>query len=101
LTNPAGLAAPANASSLSVAVSNVAVSGGFPELEAETSAIIEKIRGRRVSVADIFVAANAIEQAYAARGYVLVRVAVPPQKLQNGGTLRLVVLDGFIEGVDT
>src|SRR5271166_4090436 len=100
LTNPAGLAAPANASSLSVAVSNVAVSGGFPELEAETSAITARIRGMRVSVADIFAAANAIEQAYAARGYVLVRVAVPPQKLQNGGTLRLVVIDGFVEGVD-
>src|SRR5271157_2273668 len=100
LTNPAGLAPPANASSLSVAVSNVTVSGGFPELEAETSAITARIRGMRVSVADIFAAANAIEQAYAARGYVLVRVAVPPQKLQNGGTLRLVVIDGFVEGVD-
>src|SRR5271157_1158725 len=100
LTNPAGLAPPANASSLSVTVSNVSVSGGFPELEAETSAITARIRGKRVSVADIFAAANAIEQAYAARGYVLVRVAVPPQKLQNGGTLRLVVIDGFIEGVD-
>ncbi len=100
LTNPAGLAPPANASSLSVAVSNVTVSGGFPELEAETSAITAGIRGKRVSVADIFAAANAIEQAYAAHGYVLVRVAVPPQKLQNGGTLRLVVIDGFIEGVD-
>ena len=53
-----------------------------------------------MSVADIFAAANAIEQAYAAHGYVLVRVAVPPQKLENGGTLHLVVIDGFVEGVD-
>ena len=30
----------------------------------------------------------------------LVRVAVPPQKLVNGGTLRLVVIDGFVETVD-
>jgi len=48
----------------------------------------------------MFAAANAIERAYAARGYVLVRVAAPPQKLQNGGTLRLVVIDGFVESVD-
>ncbi len=100
LTNPAGLAPPANASGLSVAISNVVVDGGFPELRSETSAITARISGRRASVADIFAVANAIEQAYAAHGYVLVRVAVPPQKLVNGGTLHLVVIDGFVEGVD-
>ncbi len=100
ITSPAGLTPPANASNLSVAISNVVVDGGFPELQAETAAITARIRGKRVTVAEIFAAANAIEQAYAARGYVLVRVAVPPQKLQNGGTLRLVVVDGFIEGLD-
>jgi hemolysin activation/secretion protein len=100
ITSPAGLAPPANASNLSVTISSVTVEGGFPELEAETSAIIARIRGRRVTVAEIFAAANAIEQAYAAHGYVLVRVAVPPQQLKNGGMLRLVVIDGFIEGVD-
>jgi hemolysin activation/secretion protein len=100
ITSPAGLAPPANASNLSVAIGNVAVEGGFPELAPETAAITAKIRGRRVSVAEMFAAASAIEQAYAARGYVLVRVAVPPQQLKNGGTLRLVVIDGFVEGVD-
>jgi hypothetical protein len=83
-----------------VAISNVTVEGGFPELEAETEAVTAKLRGRRVTVAEIFAAANAIEQAYAARGYVLVRVAVPPQQLKNGGPLRLVVVDGFVESVD-
>jgi len=100
VTSPAGLTPPQNASNLSVAISNVTVEGGFPELEAETAAIAAKIRGRRVSVAEIFAAANAIEQAYAAHGYVLVRVAVPPQQLKNGGQLRLVVIDGFVESVD-
>jgi hemolysin activation/secretion protein len=100
ITSPAGLAPPGNASNLSVTISNVVVAGGFPELQAETAAITARIRGRRVTVAEIFAAANAIEQAYAARGYVLVRVAVPPQQLKNGGTLRLVVIDGFIEGVN-
>jgi hemolysin activation/secretion protein len=100
LTAPAGLAAPANAAGLSVAIGSVAVEGGFPELAPETGAITAKLRGRRVTVAEMFAAANAIEQAYASRGYVLVRVAVPPQQLKNGGTLRLVVVDGFVEGVD-
>ncbi len=100
LSNAAGLTPPPNASGLSVTISNVSIDGGFPELQDETAAIAGRIRGRRVTVADMFAAANAIEQAYAARGYVLVRVAVPPQQLKNGGTLRLVVIDGFVEGVD-
>jgi hemolysin activation/secretion protein len=100
IASPAGLAPPQNASNLSVTVSNITVEGGFPELEAETAAIAAKIRGRRVTVAEIFAAANAIEQAYAAHGYVLVRVAVPPQQLKNGGQLRLVVIDGFVESID-
>jgi hemolysin activation/secretion protein len=100
ITSSAGLTPPANAANLFVTVASVAVEGGFPELEAKTAAITARIRGRRVTVAEIFAAANAIEQAYAARGYVLVRVAVPPQQLKNGGTLRLVVIDGFVESVD-
>ena len=100
LSSPAGLAAPPNAAKLSVSISNVSVEGGFPELAADTAAITAKLRGGRTTVAQIFAAANAIEQAYAARGYVLVRVAVPPQQLKNGGTLRLVVIDGFVESVD-
>jgi hemolysin activation/secretion protein len=100
ITGPAGLTPPANAAALSVTLSNIVVEGGFPELQPETAAITSRIRGKRVTVAEIFAAANAIEQAYAARGFVLVRVAVPPQQLKNGGTLRLVVIDGFIEGVN-
>ena len=83
--SPEGLTAPANASKLFLTIGNVTVEGGFPELAADTAAITAKIQGRQISVAEIFAAANAIEQAYAARGYVLVRVAVPPQQLKNGG----------------
>jgi hemolysin activation/secretion protein len=100
IASPAGLTPPQNAPNLSIAISNVTVEGGFPELAAETAALAAKIRGRRVTVAEIFAAANAIEQAYAAHGFVLVRVAVPPQQLKNGGQLRLVVIDGFVESVD-
>ena len=89
MSSPAGLAPPPNASNLSVAISNVSVEGGFPELAAETAAITAKHPRRRATVAEIFAAANAIEQAYAARGYVLVRVAVPPQQLKNGGRFAL------------
>ncbi len=40
-----------------------------------------------------------LEETYAKAGYVLVRVAVPPQKLVDGG--KIVVTDGFIEKLQT
>ncbi len=100
LPRAAGLAAPAGAENLSLTLGGVSVEGGFPELKGPTDAIAARLTGRRATLAEIYTAANAIEQAYAAVGYVLVRVVVPPQKLVPGGTLRLVVIDGFIEGVD-
>jgi hemolysin activation/secretion protein len=95
-----GPAAPANAANLQITIGNVSVEGGFPELQDETNALVAPIKGKRVSLSAVYAVADAIERAYALHAYVLVRVAVPPQKLTNGGTLRLVVIDGFVETVD-
>ncbi len=100
LPGAAELTAPADAAGLSVSLGHVTVEGGFPELQDETAAIIGALQDRRVTVAQVYAAANALEQAYAAAGYVLARVAVPPQKLADGGPLRLTLVDGFIEAVD-
>jgi hemolysin activation/secretion protein len=75
------------------------VEGAFPELESETSSLSQAVEGHRVTVAQIYEFANALEQAHARAGYVLVRVTVPPQKLNDRGALRIVVVDGFIEKV--
>jgi hemolysin activation/secretion protein len=40
-----------------------------------------------------------MEEAYARAGYVLVRVMVPEQKLNDNGPLKIVIVDGFIEKV--
>ena len=37
---------------------------------------------------------------HARAGYVLVRVTVPPQELRDHGSLRIVVVDGFIERIE-
>ena len=100
LPGAAGLTAPANAAGLSLILSGGSGEGGFPELRGESDAIFGRLSGRRVTVADIYAAANALEQAYAAAGYVLVRIVVPPQRLARGATLRLVLVDGFVEAVD-
>ncbi len=100
IATPAGAPAPAGADKLSISVSNVIVEGGFPQLQSQTDAIVATIRGHRVTLKAIYDAVAEIERAYAAQGWVLVRVSVPPQKLDNGGALRLVVIDGFVESVD-
>jgi hemolysin activation/secretion protein len=92
--------APPGAASVHLMVGDVAIRGGNPALAEETRLALEPIRNRKVSAAEVYAAVNAIEQAYAARGYFLSRVVIPPQTVGPGGTLSLVVVEGFIEGVD-
>jgi len=95
-----GLVAPAGSDSLVVTPGTVTVDGAFPEVAGETHAIIAQLQGHRVTLTQIYAAASAIEAAHARAGYVLARVAVPPQQLVDGGPLRIVVVDGFIEDID-
>ena len=97
----AGLAAPAGAEKLFVKLSGVSVKGGLPRLEVTTAALEARLSGRQVSGAEVFAAARELEAAYAAAGYVLVRVILPPQKLVDGARMKLVVVDGFIERIET
>ena len=77
------------------------VDGEYPELSAERQALLDDRAGTYLSAADVFRLALALEAAYARRGYVLARVVVPDQTLSDGGEVRLVVVDGFVERVDT
>lgn len=93
------LQAPAGTESLSFIVGRVVVEGAFPELESETRSLVQAIERHRITVAQTYEFASALEQTYARAGYVLVRVTVPPQKLNDYGALRVIVVDGFIEKV--
>src|SRR6202163_518633 len=95
----AQLQAPAGTERLSFIVGRVVIEGAFLELESEALSLVRTIEGHRVTVARIYEFANTLEQAYARAGYVLARVTVPPQKLNDHGTVRIVVIDGFIEKV--
>jgi hemolysin activation/secretion protein len=93
------LQAPAGAERLSFIVGRVAIKGTFPELETETRALAHTVEGHRVTVAQVYEFANALEQAYARAGYILVRATVPQQKLNDHGRLLIVIVDGFVEKV--
>ncbi|HEU4460342.1 MAG TPA: POTRA domain-containing protein [Methylibium sp.] len=85
---------------LDVQLEGVEVEGGLPALAAETEALRTALAGRRVTLGTIRERTLALEQAYAARGWFLVRVVLPPQRLVDGGVLRVVVVDGVIAAID-
>ncbi|WP_246088876.1 ShlB/FhaC/HecB family hemolysin secretion/activation protein [Phreatobacter stygius] len=97
---PAGQVPP-GAAGVTLRVGAVVVEGGDPGLAPDTAAITATLRGRTVSIAAVYAAAAAIEQLYASRGYFLTRVVIPPQDARHGGTLRLRVVEGFVEAIDS
>jgi len=95
-----GLIAPPGADRVSVMIGSVVVDGGFPGMDAARQAAFTSLVGRKTTLDALYDAASALETAYTRAGYVLVRVAVPPQDLVPGGPFRVVVVDGFIEAAD-
>ncbi len=95
-----GLTAPAGAEGLTVTLADARLEGGFAEVAGQTDAVLAKLHGQRVTLAQIYAVASEIEAIHARAGYVLARVAVPPQDLRDGGSIRILVIDGFVEAVD-
>ena len=95
-----GAPAPEGADRLFVTVGSVRIEGALPQMEAANAGFVERLTGKRVAVSEIFAATNQLEGAYTNAGFVLSRVVLPQQTLRDGGTLRIVVIDGFIERID-
>ncbi|WP_354556749.1 ShlB/FhaC/HecB family hemolysin secretion/activation protein [Rhizobium aquaticum] len=102
-----GPASPKGAGKLSVRLAHVEIEGakgsgsGSQALAAADAGLSAALADRTVTVADIFSAARVLEAAYGRAGLVLTRVVVPAQNLKNGGTLKVVVISGFVERIDT
>ncbi len=92
---------PAGSEAISLNVARIVVEGDFPELAATTRTILAPLENRMVTVAALYRGAGAIEKAYSDAGYFLARVVIPEQRLAEGATFRIQVVDGFIERVDT
>ena len=95
------LDAPAGAETIHTTISSVAIAGGFREMASAEARFAAALTDRDVTVADIYQMAGELEQSYAAAGYVLARVVVAPQQLAKGSELKLIVVDGYIEAIDT
>lgn len=101
----AGTSAPKGAERLTVRLSSVAINDETTDTENDSllkarRAFEAALVGKTVTVEAVFQAARDLEAAYALAGFALTRVVVPAQKLVDGGTLKVVVIDGFIERID-
>ncbi|MBN8949098.1 MAG: ShlB/FhaC/HecB family hemolysin secretion/activation protein [Rhizobium tropici] len=96
-----GPVAPKGAEKLTVRLKSVKVEGGLPGFAEDEARVVKSLSGGQVTAAALFEAAGQLERAYAARGYGLVRVVLPAQRLVDGAVLRIVVIDGFVEDIDT
>ena len=95
-----GLDAPAGADRLSIRLSGVTIEGGLGELSAEHQRLQKRLASGRIPASELFAAARELEAAYARAGYVLMRVVLPAQNLNDGGKLRIVVVNGYVERLD-
>jgi hemolysin activation/secretion protein len=85
---------------LVVRVGKVRIDGGFAELATDNTLFMETVAHKTLTIADLFDAAHHLEQAYNRRGYILVRVSIPPQSLAPDQPIRILVIDGFVEALD-
>ena len=97
---PEAAAAVPQAPDLAVDTGDVRIEGGFAEMADAHFALTADIAHRHVTLQHLLEAARRMEQAYVRRGFILARVNVPPQRLDPGARVRVVVTDGFIENID-
>jgi len=96
-----GTKAPEGSDKLLINLSGVTINGGLPQMAEANAAVQTRLSGKTITVAEIFNAVSDLENAYAQAGFVLARVVLPAQELRDGGRLRIEVIDGFVETVDT
>ncbi len=100
-TGQAGTQAPPGSQNIGITLGAVNLQGALPQMAASNNAYVRRLTRGRISVSELFTATADLEAAYAEAGYVLARVVLEQQTLRDGGTLDVVVINGFVETVDT
>ncbi|MEO0829176.1 MAG: ShlB/FhaC/HecB family hemolysin secretion/activation protein [Pseudomonadota bacterium] len=100
-TGQVGTEAPPGAEQIGITLSGVDLEDALPQLQAENASFVSRLTRGRIPVSELFEATADLEAAYANAGFVLTRVVLPQQSLRDGGRLRVTVVNGFIERVET
>ena len=91
---------PPGANGNSLKIGDMTVEGLDPEFSSDTEAFIGPVRGQKKPVSEIYAVATRIQKLYSDNGSFLTRVIIPPQNVQNGGTVKLKVIEGFIADIN-
>lgn len=86
---------------VALTVGRFAIEDGYPDLAADTENILAPLRDHAVPLETIRAAGVRLEQAYSRHGHFLTRVDFPPQNVPPGGEMRVRIVHGFIEAIDT
>lgn len=88
-------------SELEVTLDGVAVNGAFDEMKEALDILWSRVKDRRMTLGELQQAIDDYQQAYETAGFMLARVVTPPQALVQRGLLKLTVIDGFVESIET
>lgn len=96
---PASPAAAPATGGKTLQVSQFEFSGNTVFSQDQLAALVSGYLNRPISLGDLYAAADSVSDFYAAKGYTLASVNVPPQKI-SGGTVKLEVSEGVIGDVN-
>lgn len=92
---------PDQAAQIFLRVKNIHFIGNTVFSESELAKLAASVKGKRVSLKDVFAVAAAVTTKYGQAGYTLSRATVPPQELDpNGASITIGVVEGYIDQVE-
>lgn len=90
--------APDGADKIQLKLNDIRIEGVSAYNADELDPVYRSYLGQTVSLADVYGIANDLTRKYRNDGYILTQVYVPPQTI-DGGTVRLSVVEGFVDQV--
>lgn len=91
---------PAQAAQIELQINDIQLTGNTVLSKDEVDAILAEVRGKTVTLSEVFAVAAKITSAYGKNGYLLSRVIVPPQELEpSGASIRLEAVEGYVDEV--
>lgn len=98
IRNPEESVVPKDVSSLDFLVSKVRVNGATYFSADQINEIFSSIEGRRVRLEELREYANQLQELYANEGFLLTRVILPPQTIEDG-IVTVEVVEGFLDNI--
>jgi len=91
--------APAGSDKIKLTLKRLNIEGASVYSEEELGKVFADKIGQNITLADVYGIAAELTRKYRNDGYILTQVVVPPQTI-DGGTVKLVVVEGYINNVE-